>query len=600
MLNVVLAPGRSRSRFSVMPVFYFILISLILSCKTDRQVEHTAEMHIRLAKEPELLNPFTNTKPVAREVYQYIFLPLADFDPKTLEFSPIMIKSIPSMQEVTVGSHKGQKSLTFEIVDDATWQDGKPITANDYLFTIKAIMNPQTDAAAHRSFVKNIHDVEVDPSNNKKATVYFDKFHMLNKEIALNFEIYPKHIYDPNSMMDKLNFSDIIDENKFGELLLKDSTISAFAKEFNSTKYGREIVAGSGPYSFKSWSTGQQIILEKKQNYWGSKYSSPYLKAGAEKLIFDVIPDETAAIAALKGGDIDLMTTTNGTAFQQLKDDAAWKDKLNFFSPKLMKYYFLVLNNKDPKLQGLKTRRALAHLTDVNRFITTFEGGNAERTVGPYNPAKRYYNRTLTPIEYNIDKAKALLAEDGWKDSDNNGILDKKINGKKTELKLDAYASGEVGKNICLLLQESFKQCNIQLEVNQKEFKLITSENLEKGKFSIVPTVQTQEVVDDDLELSYHSKNAVKGGRNYGGFKNPVIDELIVKIQKEANTTIRDEYYRQFQQIVYDQQPYIFLYVPHEKIIVSKRWKGEASTKRPGYNANAFSLVSEFAKTNAN
>jgi peptide/nickel transport system substrate-binding protein len=574
-----------------------ILFSLF-SCRGDRPAM-TTDLRIRLNKEPELLNPLNKAQPIAREVNQYMFLPLADIDPTTYEMTPILIKEIPRASIITNGPRKGQTSYTFEILDDAAWEDGKSITSADYLFTLKAIMHPNTDAKAYRSFLENIHDVEVYAENPKKVTVFHNKFYMYNDVLAINFEVYPKHIYDPKNALDAVSLKDLKDTTMFKQLIEKDSSILNFATEFNNHKYGKEIVTGSGPYQFKSWYPGQQIVLEKKKNYWAKNTTNPYLMASADRLIFHIIPDETAALTALKAGELDYLSLANGVEFQKLKEDDVFKDKFNYYSPRVIKNLYLMLNTKDVKLSSAKTRKALAHLTDVERYIETFEGGMGERTVGPVNPVKRYYNKNLKPVVFDVDITKTLLAEDGWKDSDRNGILDKIIGGKKVELKLDAYASGETGKNILLLLQDAAKQVGIDINAMMKEQKIVTKEHIEKGNYHIFVGQVSQEVLDDDFEPTYHSKNVNKG-KNYSGISNKELDRQIEMVQTTSDLKARDAAYMRIQEILYEQQPYIYLYVPQEKMITSKKWKAFTSSKRPGYMANAFAIVPDYSEVNAN
>ena len=155
-------------------VLIYVLFIGLLSCKNDRKQED-ATINIRLKKDPERINPLLFPNPTAREVYQYLHLPLADFDPNTLALSPVLIKNIPSAISIDTGMYKGGLLFNIEILEEAKWDNGSPITANDYAFTIKAINLPLTNAAKYRDWTQNFTDIAIDQSNPKKFSVIFAK-----------------------------------------------------------------------------------------------------------------------------------------------------------------------------------------------------------------------------------------------------------------------------------------------------------------------------------------------------------------------------------------------------------------------------------------
>ena len=567
--------------------FCFLLGSVyFVSCRTDKQGQTDTVLDIRLPKEPEKLNPIFFPNSLAREVCQNIFLPLADFDPVSLAFTPVLIKSIPDAMEVTSGPHTGGVRYDFEILDEARWDDGTPITGNDYLFTLKAAMHPGTSASSFRSLVSKFSDVVVDSINPKKVSVFFDQYFIIAREAALNVEVLPKHIYDPAGILDKFKFDDFKDEQAAEKMATSDSTLVKFARDVNGIKYTKEIAVGCGPYKLGEWKAGEYIVLEKKPNYWAKDKKGFSFQQHADKIIMHIIPDETAAYTRLKNGELDVLSGVSSSNFEELKKDSA--DGFNFQAPRLSKYYNILVNHNHPILSSLPVRQALAYLTNVDAFIKNFENGKAVRTVGPVNPDKAYYNKSIVPYPFDPATAKKLLTDDGWKDSDNDGILDKVIKGKKTDLKLGLIYSGELGKNIALQLQSDAKKAGIGLDIELKEFGLVRKENLETGKYALVLNSSVQDVVNDDFSLRFHSENAELGEGNYGFYKNKDADQLIDAINKERNDAKRNDLYKKFQVVVHETLPYIFLYSPSERIIISNRWKGTTNSKRPGYQANTF------------
>jgi peptide/nickel transport system substrate-binding protein len=559
---------------------------LIASCKLDKTSGTDNVLDIRMAKEPEKLNPVFFPNPTAREVFQYIFLPLAENDPITFQLVPVMIKAMPEAVEITEGPFKNGVRFTFDILDEARWDDGKPVTGEDYLYTLKAIMNPGTSASAYRSVISNFSEVMVDSINNKRVHVYYKKYYMLAQEAVLNVEVLPKHIYDPNGYMDKYKFTDFKDEKAAEALVAKDSALINYNKELNGIKYCKDIVIGSGPYRLAQWNANQQIVLEKKKNYWGANMKLRATQSNADKIIMHFIPDETAATTRLKNGEVDILGGLTSANYDALvKSD---KDKFQFNTAQLMKYYSVLINHTDPILKSKQVRQALACVTNVDQYIATFENNNATRTVGPIHPTKRFYNKNIKPYSFDVEKSKILLASDGWKDTNNDGTVDKIINGKKMELVLPLFVSGDLGNNIALMLQSDAKKAGLGITINKKEFAQIRKENIEPGKFSMVLHVSSPDLGYDDLNSKFHSENAEPSESNQGFYKNDKIDALIDKINSIKDNQEREALYKEVQEIMHDDLPYIFLYSPKEKFIFSKKWKGSTNVKRPGYQANTF------------
>jgi len=575
-------PMQIKLNWSIKILFCLVMCT---ACKTDTPIPENLEtLNIRLKKDPNKLNPVFNPSASSREVYQYIFVPLADYHPETLELFPILIEKIPDAQVLTDDPYEGDLAFDITIKDDAVWSDGLPITAADYAFTVKAVKLPTTNARAWRSLFKYIKNVIPDKENPKKLRVIMDKDHMLAKEIALTSYILPKHIYDKNSSLNKFP-NDVSFENDF----VAEGDIKSFSDTFNSAATLREILIGAGPYTLESWTTNQSIVLQKKSDYWGNNYpENPFLQAGSIKMVFKIIPDENTALTAFKGNQIDVLPTSNAGLFEELQNDENYKDQAHFLSPSLMRYYYIALNNADEKLNDKRVRRAIAHLFDMETIIKTIEYGYGDRTIGHFNPSKSYYNRKLQPIPFDIYKANMLLNEAGWTDTDGDGVVDKNLNGKKVQMDLEILITGsQLSENISLLVQDAAKKAGINLTITRKKMSLINSENIGPKKYNLVALVISQDAAPDDPYSRWHSDN-IKEGRNYYSYSNPEADKLMEDIRSEKDESKRDQLYLQLQEIMYEDQPVIWLYCPRQKIIVDADLDAKQTSKRPGYLANTF------------
>lgn len=566
----------------------FIVLIAIFSCKSDKNKDDNT-IHIRLKKDPERINPLLFPNPTSREIYQYIHLPLADFDPDDLELSPVLIDKIPFEMAIDTGKYKGGVYFDISLLPEAKWDNGSPITAEDYLFTIKAINLPLSNAGKYREITQNISDIIPDPTNPKKFRVIFAKDYINALEAAINVEIYPRYVYDSLNVLSTYKFADLNENN--ASMLKADSALVQFADRFNSNTYSRDIISGCGPYKFISWISDQNIILEKKENYWGTTQVHKSLQQGPDKMVFHIIADELAAVAQLRSGAIDVINEISADSYKELSEDTAIKDNFSFYHPALTKQYFININNQDPILSDKNVRRALAHLVDVDNIISNLENGMAVRSVGPVHPIKKTFNKDLVPLPFDPTTAKELLSQAGWKDADGDGILEKVLNGKKTNLDIEILISGqELGKKLALMMQESSKKVGINFRITEKDFKLIRAENLKTRKFQLVPAVISQDIIAWDDLNKWHSDNDTPDGSNEMSYRNNVTDDMIDRILVTKDVNERIGLYKKIQEQVYNDQPAIFLYAPEEKIVISKKWNSSATAKRPGYVANTFTL----------
>lgn len=575
----------------------FLVVICVTACRRDQRSLKGGDIIIRLSKEPDRLHPLIFPNPTAREVYQYIFAPIADYDPISLDLTPILIKDIPEVVE----HPDGKISYTLEFREEATWDDGSPVTAEDYLFTLKAVLHPGTQATAHRGFISNIADVVLYPDNPRKITIFYDEYYMLARETAIYLEVYPEKIYDPNFVLKNISFSEFKNKEILDEFMEKDTSFLKFADDFNSAYFSREMVSGAGPYRLAYWEANQTIVLERKENYWGDKLNISYLKNNPDKIIFQVIPDEVAALIELKRDGLDVIMNLSAEAFEQLKSDTVFASNFDFFTPQLIRYYHIILNTKHPILQDKSVRRALAHMIDVDDLIQRIEYGHGLRVAGPINPAKAEYNEQLKLPEFNLENAKSILAFKGWSDMNGNGILDKRINDKLVDLELDLYITGsDLAKVIGSQLQSNAAKCGVKINVITKDFSLTRTENLNTGNFAMIPNVASQDLGLDDPYSRFHSDNAKPGGSNYSLYESAVADSLIQLIRTVKSTPERIRLFKEFQQVIYEDQPYIFLYVPMGRLVVSKRWQGFGTPKRPGYMANIFTHIPVMSETKPN
>ena len=257
--------------------------------------------------------------------------------------------------------------------------------------------------------------------------------------------------------------------------------------------------------------------------------------------------------------------------YLNLREEAYLNEIYDFVSLPSLKYYSILFNQTDPLLSDSLTRRALAYLFDVDVVMDKFFPNLAKRIAGPVLPSKSYYNQTLQPIPYDLDKAKELLARAGWSDTNGNGILDKTIRGEVREFSFDLLThSNPTNEGICLYFAQTAAEAGIDIEViRQEPLRLI--ERLNTGQFSATFYGVLFEPSPDDFSQMWLSTSVPPVATNRGLFRNPEADSLIRQIAATMDSTKRAPLYKRFQEIVYQNQPMIFLYSPDVALVIAKR-----------------------------
>jgi peptide/nickel transport system substrate-binding protein len=578
---------------------------MLPGCKSNTAIKSKRaginEVVVHFGADPQKLNPVTSSDAYASEIQNQLFQNLVDIDANTYEIVPILATKRAEIVPINDGPYKGGMSITYELRPEAKWDNGTPVTVKDVEFSLKCIKNPMVDCEAQRGYMQFMDDIKVDAENPRKFT-FLCTGHYLQSEIASGtFTIIPEYAYDPDTIMRAYTVKQLNDP-KNTEKLKRDANIIKFATQFDSEKHQREAggIVGSGPYEFVSWTTTQRVILKKKANWWGdalAKAGNKYFNASPDKLTYEIINDPTTSYTALKDEKLDVDNSIKSKDFKSLQGDEQMKGLYNLYLPDQMAFTYLGLNMKKPGLDDLSVRQALSHALDKQYIIHTYLYDFASQTIGPFHPTKSYYDKDLKPYAFDLEAAKKLLDDAGWKDSDGDGIRDKQINGQKVDLKF-AYkypsgGSGSAAENIGLMLKDNCSKLGIGISLEAKEWTVFLDE-LKAHNFDVYIGSWVADPVPDDPYQIWHSKSYATGS-NYVGYGSAESDALIDSLRNELDEAKRKEMYIKLQEDIYKQCPYVFLFTPKNKIVIHKRFdNAPAVVKRPGYEVNQFKLNPSF------
>ncbi len=557
-----------------------ICLFLLFSCNPDEQdapkwKNNDNTLRLRQPTAIRTMNPYLGGSKYETAIYKLVFQELMDFDYRTQELKPMVVKSQPVLESITEGEFAGGLKFTYEILDEATWDDGQPITGNDFLFSMKIVFNPKLPTQSIAAYFDNVVDIVVDEASPKKFSVFTNNAYILSKPGISNFTFLPEHVYDPEGLMKNISFRELRDPanaNKLGE----DPNIVQFAESFSDPKFGKEIVVGSGPYKLAEWEQGQRVVLTKKQNWWGEKLASNniFLVAHPDTIIFYPIADQAATITALKDESIDASAEIDGQQFLDLRENEFAKPIFDFYTPPTYGYFMTLMNNRSAKLSDKRVRRALAHLNDMDIIINEVYNGLGSRMIGPVFPEKPYFDKSLQPIKFDLEKARQLLKEAGWEDTNGNGTVDKVIDGKLTEMSLSYQYDprSNFQDNYSELLKNNAQKVGIEITRESMEFK-VTQQNCTAGNYELAGRGASWFPLPDDFKQIWHTDGIGARQGNYPRFGNASTDALIDAIRYNTNEEERNAQYIEFQKIVYDEQPVIFLLIPLDRVAVHKRFE---------------------------
>lgn len=543
---------------------------------------------IRHSTDIEFLNPIINTSPKIQSINHYVFQSLNGVNPKTLEIVPLLT-SLPTY------SSDG-KTQTFEIKEDATWGDGTPITGEDVEFTLKVIKNPKVKSSRLRHFYQAVLDIKIDKNDNKKFEV---RYSQINHSIAL-LKILPKHLFDPENLMGKFSISEL---NQDTTELSQNSKIIKFAEQFNNEEFNKKVLfnkaCSSGPYYFASCKPTEELVLERKDVWWGDKYySSPgeLFVANQKKLIYKVVKDLKLTMTMFSIQDLDVIYDLPAKEFAELS-----KSDSNYFHYKLrtsntLEYLFVGINTKKNNiLSNADFRKALTLSVDVDYLLNKVAKEYGRRLTCPGIPEKKVgYNEKIPLIQPNTQEAIKIIERLGYTQQDDEGY---RYNTQKQyiELEMSIIEGNHDYRKIAHYISQTFKEIGVKLSIVERKIAEQT-EILNKKTFDLYLGKVTEGIGIVNPYTSWHTKSS----NNFTGFGNAKSDEIIESILKEKDFNRKKALYDTLQEMIMEDNPLILLWSPQAKIAINSRFQNVnaylTTAYFPGFNPAAFYTPTELVR----
>jgi peptide/nickel transport system substrate-binding protein len=300
--------------------------------------------------DPEQLNPLTSNDAAASSILQYVFQSLLTRDPRTLELKPLIA------ERPTISPDR--LSYTFKIRRDVHFQDGRPLTGEDVLFSIKAIKCPLVNAPFLRVYFNSVINARLLDQFTIEFTIKEPYF--LNESVLGGIDVLPRHYYDPANLLKEVSVADLdkpVDQ--------QPESVKKFADNFNKN-YSRNPM-GSGPYKMATWKTGREIELVRDPKYWGYRKEAvdqPFI----ERHKYRIINNMDAALVTLKSGSLDEMALTpiqhvRGTNSERFKREF---QKYEYFAPN---YSYHGWTNNHPIYRDKQVRKAIPLFTSRQQRV---------------------------------------------------------------------------------------------------------------------------------------------------------------------------------------------------------------------------------------
>lgn len=525
------------------------------------------QLVLAISGEPEHLNPITSTSSSARRFNENIYELLLDYDYETWQYNrPVLAERLEISEDY--------KTFTFYLHQNVKFHDGQPLTAEDVLFSLKCILNPFVDAANLRPYYSSVVDAYTD--GPYKFVVETSDTYFLNIEYVGGFYVIPKHIWDPEGLMEPFSVPDLLDPG----IVNDEPAIRRFGEQFNNHPQGRpagmnaEPMIGSGPWKFGRWITGEYASLVRNDDYWNA--DETFIPGFSEKggyldeVIIKFISDWTAKLTSLKANELDFAPRLRPIQYFEQTASDEFNDRFQKVTYVTTAYSYIGWNNDRPFFRDKRVRQAMTMLIDRETFNKYINYGLHIPTTGPFYLYSDQYNHTVEPWPYDPERAVELIEEAGWIDHDGDGIRDK--DGVPFRFNFSVSSGSKLSRLMALMLKEDLHKIGIEMGIRQYEWSVYV-QNLRDRQFDVVNLLSVLGLQYDPYS-TWHSDNIGNRGSNYSGFNNATADSLIELARFETDRDKRNALFFELQEILHEYQPYTFMYSQRNMAAYDREFMG--------------------------
>jgi peptide/nickel transport system substrate-binding protein len=486
-----------------------VLVCVAVGFENHATASPATTLTVGVLAEPPTLNPLAPASTETHDITDLLFLKLLDEQGDFIGFGPRLAREW----------HFGADSLsiTFELRDDVRWSDGAPVTARDVRFTWEL----ETDtlvAWPSRSLKQRIRDVEV--VDDRTVTFHFT-------------ERYPYQLMDAND----------------GVILPSHLLAGVPRDQLRTHEFGRRPV-GDGPYRLARWEPGQYIELEANDDYYEG---SPVV----DRVVFKFVADMVTLMTQLKKGEIDLLESV---PYDQQRELLEGYPDIEIYRYPSRRIDFISWNLTRELFSGADVRRALTMAINRQELIETVWGGNAVECTSPIPSVLWAYDDSIRPIPFDPDRAREILAGLGWKDTDDDGVLDK--DGAPFEFELITNQGNQQRVDVCTMVESYLRRIGVEANIRTMEFGTFIGK-VRAGDYDAC-VLQLKMGTKPDITNTWHSSSVPPNGTNVSFYRNAEVDSLIEQARATIDPEVARPLWSRVQRIIYHDQPFTFIAIPDE------------------------------------
>lgn len=525
-------------------IFITALLLGFSSCQNESVVINDRVV-IAVGEDIQSLNPLYSFSGTESNIVELLFLSLVQH---RWDNSKSNIVSYPMAAE-SWSWNNDSTELTLQLRDDILWTDKEKFTTEDVIYSF---------------------DLYSDPAVNSRLLGTFDNFYTEdNQHIDINKSF---EIISPTKII--MKFRPHSNPNLFdiGVPLLPKHILEKYKRSDLPTAEFNFKPVSNGPFKLKNWDRNSAIILTSDST------SFLYDKQNISELIFKIIPDYNSRISQLRSGEVDLLEDIKS-------EDANNFKKLKGFSVGPIKgrqYDFIGLSNIDneeynrtkiirphPIWGDKEIRKALTMAVNRQEILTEFLGDYGQLA---YSPVTNIFNTSsdssISPYQYDLAEAKKILKEQGWNDSDDNGIIEK--NGKEFLINLFVPAGNPLREFAGTLIKNNLREAGVEVQIQTLELGVFI-ENVMSKK---IDAFMAGWSVPIPIELKpYWYSDLDKSPLNIVGYSNKEADQILDELGFSMSEKKYFDLLHKFEMIMHEDQPVIFLYWIDNIVVYNSRIK---------------------------
>ena len=417
-------------------------------------------------------------------------------------------------------------TIRFHLRKNVFWHDGQPFTSRDVLFTYRTMCDPKT------------------------PTAYADPFLQVKDARALDDFTFQVHYAKP--------FAPALES--WGLSVLPEHLLKG--KDIVKSALSRHPV-GTGPYIFQSWESGAKITLQANPRYFEGR---PFI----DRYVYRVIPDSATMFLELKSGTIDRMGLTP-MQYTRQTDTPYFKQYFKKYCYLSFSYTYLGYNLKNPLFKDSRVRQAISCAIDKQELIDVVHMGLGQIATGPYKPGTWVYNPQVKRYPFNQHQARELLSKAGWADHDGDGVIDR--DGTPFQFTILTNIGNNERAKCAEIIQYRLAQVGIRVKIRIIEWASFINQFINQRRFEAVILGWTIPQ-DPDLYDIWYSGKTKPEELNFISYSNVEVDGLLIKARNTFDQNERRKYYFRIQEILAEEQPCTFLYVPDALPVISSRFHG--------------------------